>query len=291
MPCRGADSIWYCHLARRRNGIARRRLANPATRHEAQLELAALLAERAGRGRRVLIGFDFANGYPAGLVAAAGWQRRGEVPWRGLWRGLAKEICDGPDNANNRFEVAAALNKRISGRAFPFWGCPAGRAGKYLTMRKPPFAAAAGFGERRLCELRVPRAKTCWQLAYNGAVGSQTLMGVPVQTALRWDSGLAHVAQIWPYETGLAAPTQADAPSIVIAEVYPSLFMPKVPPGGIKDAVQVESTARILARRDSAGLLACDLAGPADLSAKERRVVEREEGWILGAGTYCGEQR
>ena len=152
VPCRGADSIWYCHLARQRNGIARRRLANPATRHKALLELVALLAGRAGRGRRVLIGFDFANGYPAGLVAAAGGQpgdaaqrkRRGEVPWRGLWRGrIGKEIRDGPDNANNRFEVAAALNKRISGRAFPFWGCPAGRAGKYLTMRKPPFTTAA----------------------------------------------------------------------------------------------------------------------------------------------------
>ena len=116
-------------------------------------------------------------------------------------------------------------------------------------------------------------------------------MGVPVQAALRWDNGLAHVAQIWPYETGLAPPKQGTAPSIVIAEVYPSLFIPQIPAVGVKDAVQVESTARILARRDSAGLLACDLAGPADLGAKERRVVEREEGWILGAGTYGGEQR
>lgn len=42
--------------------------------------------------------------------------------WRGVWNEIAGRIRDEDDNANNRFQVAAALNERVSGRAFPILG-------------------------------------------------------------------------------------------------------------------------------------------------------------------------
>jgi len=55
----------------------------------------------------------------------------------------------------------------------------------------------------------------------------------------------------------------------------------------VKDAVQVETTARVLAAWDGDGTLPRHFAGPATLTAVERRIIEREEGWILGAGTMA----
>ena len=49
----------------------------------------------------------------------------------------------------------------------------------------------------------------------------------------------------------------------------------------------METIARHLARRDGRGELALDLAGPGGLDEKVRKLVETEEGWILGAGTFA----
>ena len=58
------DSIWWCAAA---HGVA----GNPEyarTRHEAIDRLAAFLAAELGADHRILVGFDFPFGYPAGVA-------------------------------------------------------------------------------------------------------------------------------------------------------------------------------------------------------------------------------
>ncbi|MEM5709654.1 precorrin-8X methylmutase, partial [Elizabethkingia meningoseptica] len=59
----------------------------------------------------------------------------------------------------------------------------------------------------------------------------------------------------------------------------------------VKDARQVRGTLDHLARLDAGGALAPLFAGPPGLSEAERRLVEREEAWILGIETMTGGPR
>ncbi len=286
-PKRGADSIWYCLIQRGGTGLRRKHLCNPATRGEARAEISDILADLSSKGMRVLAGFDFPNGYPRGFARLAGFRAKdGGAVWRAVWDGLDALIRDGADNGNNRFEIAAALNKRISGGPFPFWGCPGHRQSATLSSRKT-HAYDEKIPERRHCEAWLPRSQPCWKLYTTGSVGSQSLMGIPVLRALRDAPELAAHALVWPFETGLGPPPPEQSWRIILAEVYPSILKIEAGKDEIKDAVQVESIARHLAARDGRGELATDLSGPDSLSAEVRAVVEAEEGWILGAGTFA----
>lgn len=87
-PKSGADSIWYSLLARGNGGDLRlAALENPRTRDQATMEVRCILAEFVSRERRVLVGFDFPYGYPAGLALRLGLD--GERPWRAVWELLA----------------------------------------------------------------------------------------------------------------------------------------------------------------------------------------------------------
>ncbi|MDP7546406.1 MAG: cobalamin biosynthesis protein CbiG [Alphaproteobacteria bacterium] len=294
-PKRGADSIWYCLLQRRGNGLRRRHLANPATRWRAREEITDILKDLTAAGQRVLAGFDFPNGYPAGFARAAGFSgapRRAvsRPAWRAVWDGLDALIQDDAENANNRFAVAASLNQRISGGPFPFWDCPTQRQSAALSARKTR-AYDATMPERRRCEAWLPRSQPCWKLYTTGSVGSQSLVGIPVLKALREHPELAPKTLVWPFETGLAPPDPGQSWQVILAEVYPSILKIEkktwARTGVVKDAVQVETIARYLARRDDEGELAGDLAGPDSLSQADRALIRDEEGWILGAGTFA----
>src|SRR5215831_19544606 len=117
MPRTGRDSIWICWHAP--DG---ERLVNPATRRNARLLLADWLAAALSKRQRVLMGFDFPFGYPAGFAARLGLSG---APWRAVWDEIAVLLEDDERNRNNRFDVAARLNERVSGGMFPFWGRPA----------------------------------------------------------------------------------------------------------------------------------------------------------------------
>lgn len=276
LPRRGRDSIWYALVLRGPHGVRRAALANPATRAAATDELGRRLARLAGDGRRVLVGFDFPFGYPAGTGARLDLK----TPyWRHMWQLLSDRVEDGPDNANNRFRVAAALNRAISGAAFPFWGHPHQHRYDGLSPTKPPGYGGAGLPERRLIERRVPTAKPVWQLAGNGSVGGQVLTGLPRLLALRSDPRIAMLSAVWPMETGLRHDASAQ---ILFAEVYPSILPSARLPGYPKDAGQVLGAARYLARLDGCGGLGAWFAGDPALSADARVLVEQEEAWILG---------
>jgi hypothetical protein len=275
-PKRGKDSIWLAHLRRAGGAWVAAAPVNPATRAEAAAAIQDLLEAERAAGRRVLIGFDFPLGYPQGFAARLGLAG---APWRAVWQEFARLLVDDAANGNNRFAVAEALNRRISGGAFPFWGCPRGSGFATLEPIHHRRHDSEGLAERRLVDLRARSSQPVWKLVGIGAAGSQALTGIPVLERLKARFGEA--LAVWPYETGLAA---GEAP-IVVAEIYPSLFPPVLEPDEVKDAAQVRTTARHFGELDERAELEKLFAGDPLLTEAERAAVVAEEGWVLGVTT------
>ena len=126
-------------------------------------------------------------------------------------------------------------------------------------------------------------ASPVWKLYYQGSVGGQAILGIPMVRRLKLARGEA--MKVWPFETGWKALSEADLPGVdvVAAEVYPSMFKGQALPGEVKDATQVRLTADHFFRLDEAGKLGAAF-GPAKGAAADVLVdAEREEGWVLGA--------
>ncbi|MEM0945552.1 MAG: precorrin-8X methylmutase, partial [Pseudomonadota bacterium] len=100
-PVRGANSIWWAEWHREGGLVARE---NPPTRAEAMTQIATRLADAIASGARVLTGFDFPFGYPAGFARRLGGD------WRTLWARIEEGLEDAPDNTNNRFDLAGRFN-------------------------------------------------------------------------------------------------------------------------------------------------------------------------------------
>ncbi|MDE0371009.1 MAG: hypothetical protein OXI73_00465, partial [Rhodospirillales bacterium] len=159
------------------------------------------------------------------------------------------------------------------------WSCPdVPTKGSARTRqdRHPP--------ERRIADRYAAGAKTVWQLAYAGSVGSQVLVGLPAVKRLIEDPRIAGRAAVWPLRTGLRTP---HAP-VVIAEVYPSLLREvigdRVRAGEILDCVQVRVSAEAFARLDGDGGLPPLFSGASGLTHEQRQLIKTEEAWILGLG-------
>ncbi len=271
VPRTGRDSIWICW-----HGTDGERLKNPPTRHAAKSILADWLAAAVERGERVLIGFDFPFGYPSGFATRLGLSG---PPWRAVWDEIAGLLHDSEENGNNRFQIAAEFNRRVSNGFFPFWGRPPGFDTPFLGPKHHRAHESGGLAERRLVDLHIPSAQPCWKLLGAGSVGGQALTGIPVVRALRDDPRWIDRARIWPFETGLQAPEEG---AVVIAEVYPSLWAVSPAADEAKDAAQVRSVARFFAASDRAGSLAALFAGDPALTREQRHRVEAEEAWTLG---------
>ncbi len=280
-PRQGRDSIWIAERRRTGRGGRRTLLANPPTRQEATALLLLRLERLAADGCRVLAGFDFPFGYPAGtadrLIASGHGDQ--SAAWRRLWREISDGMEDDDANRNNRFDLAERLNRRLSGEAFPFWGLPREEPRRFLRRRGRRAHGVDDLAERRICERYVRRTQPVWKLAGIGAVGGQALTGIPRVRELRRHAALSGIARIWPFETGLAHDATAQ---ILFAEIYPSLVAPSRFPDLPKDAGQVDAVTRWLAQTDSDGAIARFFAGPGGLRPAERRAVVREEAWILG---------
>jgi len=275
-PVWNKDSIWIGAFRRAGSELHWLLLENPRTRAAATIRLSDFLAASLDRGERVLVGFDFPFGYSAGTCDGLGLKG---LKWRHLWSLLSELLQDEADNRNNRFDVGATLNKRLSKGPFPFWGHDGRHEGPFLTARKHRQHGPADMPERRQCELRVPTAQSAFKLAYTGSVGSQALTGIPRVWEIRRDPRLAMTTHIWPFETGLAAD---ESVSVVLAEVYPSLVPHEDLPDKPKDAGQVTAIAKHFAALDARDALAPLFAGDPALSEAEREAVVAEEAWILG---------
>lgn len=263
-PRKGKDSIWIAD--------SKAESVNPSTRHEAMAILTDRLIARPA-GQRVMIGFDFAFGYPERAAAAIA----GGTDWRALWAHLSAAVVDNPDNGSNRFDVAAAINGRLA--APHYWGHPHQHRYDNLTPRRP--VAYATIPERRRAEVLARTAQPVWKLTGAGAVGSQSMLGIARLEALRHHPVLGPNIAIWPFETAFA---DALARPITVTEIYPSLFPLDDPSVLPKDRAQVETCIRHFASADANGELRNWLAAPPGLSPAERDLLVREEGWIVGIG-------
>src|SRR3954451_9317987 len=108
-PKTGRDSIWICAVDR--DG-SERLVENPPTRYAAKTLLSEILAGVTARGERALLGFDFPFGYPAGFGRRL--RLNGAQPWRAVWDEIAGRVTDHDNNKNNRFQVGAEFNRRVS---------------------------------------------------------------------------------------------------------------------------------------------------------------------------------
>ena len=283
---KGEDSIWYCMLLRVGGYLYEVGLNNPATRHEAFERIASLLVENVERRLVTLVGFDFPYGYPSGFADALGIKDKKRPAWEQVWNVLRSKIQDKKDNSNNRFKVAAALNETISNENYPFWGCPQTMTCRTLSSKRPLGHFNPLLADKRVTECRTAtkNAKSVWQLFGNGTVGSQALMGIPYVEQLRNHPSLAKVSRVWPFETGLRKlPNRKRRDWLVLhTEIYPSIC--KITPlqGKPKDAAQVLSLAQYFAKLDDEGKLAEIFRGPKNVNKEQQRIVQDEEGWILG---------
>jgi len=226
-------------------------------RQLAEMWIRVTLTEEMGFNRRVFVGFDFAFGFPDGFAKAI----TGQDDPLAMWGWLEGHIVDNP-NSNNRFNVAGLMNARFDGVG-PFWGNASSHDVKDLP-RKGTLRTCTSFAERRAVERKIKGAFPVWQLAGAGAVGSQTLMGLPVLQRLRMR--FADQVAVWPFEP-------LDRP-ITFVEIWPSLFKNAVQVNAgvhaIKDAVQVHTLTQIIAAMD------------ADTLAAHFDVPVTPEGWIFG---------
>lgn len=236
------------------------------------------LASHVDIGRRVLVGFDFSYGYPSGFADAIGLS--GEAPvWQLVWRELQRLIVDAPDNANNRFGVAAELNGRCGDG--PFWGCPPAQQRSTLRSTRPRNDFVT---RRRWADQRASGLQSAWQLLGRGSVGSQSLLGIPIVARLRFDSPVSDVSRVWPFETGFTtAMVPAQDPFVLHAEIWPGLAPQPLDASLVKDQAQVRAVTDWLAELDGAGRLARLFDRPADLPEAGLIAAVHDEGWILGA--------
>lgn len=258
-PTNRANAVWIgCHDA---EGGAE---WHHRTRAGAEAQLVTLIDTARAGGQRMLIGFDFAMGYPAGFAS----RLTGEASAPAVWRWLADAITD-IDNRNNRFEVATGINAAFPEGPGPFWSHPTGQSWPGLPFRRVGIDyGLLGLSEARAAEAAVPRAKSPWMLFNPGSVGSQSLLGLPMIHRL---SQLPDVA-VWPF-AGPETP-------VVLAEVYPSLLAGPVAilangAGLTADQAQVRLLSLALYRLARADRLTPLFDAPSKAA---------EEGWILGAG-------
>jgi len=279
-PQIGPNSIWICTFKCRSKEPQKSKIHNISTRSAATEWLRNHLYTSLHAGNRILLGFDFPFGYPAGTASALGMQGS---QWRNIWQLLFDGLSDNQTNENNRFDLAEKLNQQLTGEAFPFWGNVRDENRKYLVRRGRRPHGQNDVAERRLVEQFVPSAQPVWKLAGVGSAGSQALTGIPAVWSLRFDPRLAGKTRIWPFETGLRIEPSAQ---IIMAEIYPSIFPLRPIKGKPKDAAQVTAAARALAIADSNNQIDSLFAGRSDLKKGDKKIIENEEAWILGVSDH-----
>ncbi|MBU2605937.1 MAG: hypothetical protein KKC43_08610 [Alphaproteobacteria bacterium] len=284
-PTLGANSIWIGILAKDARLKLQFKAVNIDTRLKARAFLEDMVAKLTRRGDRVLLGFDFPLGYPAGTAKALGLDLSTRAPWEAMHAHLSSKLKDKADNSNARYAIAAGMNYAISKGPYPFWGAPARDVVSTLASTKPDFTGQPlpelRLAESNLRDRKLGQPKSVWQLAYTGSVGSQSLTGIPHVHALReaWPN-----ARIWPFETGTGELTEDDLQGVevVMAEIYPSLVKAKAEKGETLDEVQVREIARHYSQLDEKGLLGSMFSTGKSLDEGKIEQIQAEEGWILG---------
>ena len=296
---RRSDTIWIAHGA---TGADTPLTDSPFSRTEAIELVQSLLLKQIAAENRVLVGFDFAYGYPvdfaAALKAATGMPDK-ELPWLTVWQYLSEQIKDDegttpnakPSNRSNRFEVANRINAFLSADPKipgPFWCASEEAKHPHIRQKRPsePFQTAQGYLVKglRLTDKRA-RSGSPFRLFGTASVGSQTLTGIARLHGLRNDPQLVSVSAVWPFETGWAVKAKWLPKHVLIlhAEIYPSVREPM--PDEIKDRGQVRAMWHWARDLDEQNLLWCEFCRPVEIEtgSKEDLAIQLTEGWILGS--------
>lgn len=285
-----ADAVWMGQLVRHHCQAE----TYHRTRTDCVSRLLSLLLNHVAMGRRVLVGFDFPYGYPAGFCRALGLSS-GTHEWLRIWTELANRVTDCADNTNNRFAVASGLNAIAgNGRCGPFWGCPVKTTFSSLQSCSPefPFAASNGIslGRLRLAEQRLRGTQETWKLYGAGSVGSQALIGIPHVYTVRHHAHLSRCSRVWPFETGFtASPAPTRGAFVLHAEIWPGVVSGQTKqlltadPSLIRDQAQVRALCQWAESLDDAGQLGQFFDRPHGLTAQQFQRCFQQEGWVLGA--------
>lgn len=269
-PKSGKDSIWISEDSFDKGHIG---LWNVRTRYETIKSIEERMRYEIKSKQRLLIGFDFAFGYPAGFAKVV----TGEANWLSIWNWLSEVVVDNSKNQSNRYEVAEHMNRIIGLEAGPFWGHPHQHKYENLGPRKPADKPPY-FALLREIEKKTHGAKSVFQLAYNGAVGSQTILGIASLARLISEPELSNHIEVWPFETLVGSDLNKP---IILAEIYPSSHKVDRDMHDILDAAQVRSVSRDMAYWDKIDVLSQKLNVSGLTSEQSARVIS-EEGWILG---------
>ena len=260
-PVTGNDSVWIASGAWSNRTFTAGSPQNVPTRVQAAEILRKQLVLWRDEGKRVLVGLDFAFGYPAGFASALGLTSASRA-WRALHQHFASNVKDSAQNLHNRDAFADDCNRQV-GAPGPFWGCAASAATRTLTQQR---IGVFQFPHHKLEEWRATdiaarrrvTTQSVWKLNCGISVGGQTILGIKhLHDLARSIDG-----QRWPFE-GWSTP---DGPAIWFAEIFPSLVRYLEWTDEYKarrDRTQVQSCVRHAAERDSAGKLKGDFARPA----------------------------
>ena len=191
---------------------------NLPTRVQAMGVVKEQLSRWRSDGKRVLVGFDFAFGYPAGFSTALGLTTS-EVAWKAVHTHFAAHVRDSPVNASNRDAFAEACNLAV-GAPGPFWGWGRTAASAALTQHRVGVFNYPhhGLAEWRVTDMEAKKKATTqsvWKLNCGVSVGGQTILGIKYLDEL----ARAVAGHRWPFE-GWGIP---HVPTIWLAEIFPSL--------------------------------------------------------------------
>jgi precorrin-8X/cobalt-precorrin-8 methylmutase len=194
-----------------------------------------------------------------------------------------------PTNKCNRFEVAGRLNALIGspGGYGPFWSAHPPGSIATIPQRQPPNPFVSN-QQRPIPRFRqideLIESDFPFRLYGNGSVGSQTIMGLPRLTTLRFHPQLNPYSAVWPFETGWAEqgqqwlnPTQR----IIYAEIYPSVRPPIA--DTITDRGQVTAMWQWANELDRLDQLQARFQRPNGVipGSPDDVKIRTEEGWVL----------
>jgi precorrin-8X/cobalt-precorrin-8 methylmutase len=280
-----ADSIWFGFGQWNGNTFSAVSYEQQLTRADARTRLAALLAGWQKDQRRVLVGLDFAFGYPKGTAAALGLQGSA---WKAIHDAIANSVSDNAQNTHTGAQFASDCNGRVlpAGQPGPFWGCSVRDQvpGRLEQRRVGVFAFPYGpsmLGQWRITDTRAAHravTQSVWKLNCGVSVGMQTIVGI--KHLAEASRAIGSSARIWPFETGFSAP---EKPGVWFAEIFPSIVTidESVVSHQPLDCRQVESCVLEAAMRDCRGEMVKTLGAPSGLSQAELATVTGEEGWML----------
>jgi hypothetical protein len=178
------------------------------------------------------------------------------------------------------------MNRLISEGPFPFWGCSKKDELTTLSVKKSREHGPNDIPEFRIVEETLmsklkARPQPVWKIAFAGAVGGQTLTGLPAFERLREKiPGL----KIWPFETpfGRLDSAALDEARVVVAEIFPTAHAAKAEISEVRDEAQVRGVTEWLGERDANGKLGSLFGTDVALTDSQKAKIATEEGWILG---------